>query len=186
MGGDPRRLRGQIDSLVELLQGNFSKGVMERLCRQDDRAVPEAVRDPLRLQLPGLRVDVQACGGGVVRRRRAARSQPELLFRLRGVNETELVGQIDVALPMSPRGTGADKLLQADDVSALFGLDMAEPAVAAPPPVKAKSTRPRRTAPTTPAPQPAGTPIDKRSSLRGTRANERPLGRKPAPAKTKT
>ena len=32
---------GGIDSLVELLQGRFSKGVMERLCRQDTGLFPQ-------------------------------------------------------------------------------------------------------------------------------------------------
>ena len=36
------------------------------------RAVPRAAGDPLHVQLPGLRVDVQARGGGAVRRRRPA------------------------------------------------------------------------------------------------------------------
>ena len=43
---------GGIDSLVELLQGRFSKGVMERICRQANGLFPEAVGNPLFLQLP--------------------------------------------------------------------------------------------------------------------------------------
>jgi uncharacterized Zn finger protein len=67
--------------------------------------------------------------------------QPELLFRLRAVDETDLIAHIDQALPMSKTGPVAGKVLDTDDLSAMFGLDMAvavsAPAVA---PV-AKATR---------------------------------------------
>ena len=176
---------GSIDSLVELLQGRFAKGVMERICRQETGLFPKPSRDPVCLQLPGsasMCKHVAAALYGVGAR---LDHEPELLFRLRGVNATDLVGQVDAALPISSIEVSADKVLQVDDVSALFGLDMAEPAVAEPLPGRTKSTRRRRTAPTTPALEPAGMPINKRSSRRGVRANDRPLGRKPAPAKTK-
>ena len=52
--------------------------------------------------------------------------QPELLFRLRAVDEKDLVAGIDEALPMAKTGPAAGKVLEADDLSALFGLDMAE------------------------------------------------------------
>ena len=51
--------------------------------------------------------------------------QPELLFRLRAVDENELVANIDQALPMSKTSPAAGKLLDVDDLSAMFGLDMA-------------------------------------------------------------
>jgi uncharacterized Zn finger protein len=52
-------------------------------------------------------------------------AQPELLFRLRAVDENELVANIDQALPMSKTSPAAGKLLDVDDLSAMFGLDMA-------------------------------------------------------------
>ena len=59
--------------LVELLQGRFSKGVMERICRQDNGLFPAPIGNPVHLQLPGLCVDVQAHRSGALWRRRAAR-----------------------------------------------------------------------------------------------------------------
>jgi uncharacterized Zn finger protein len=50
--------------------------------------------------------------------------QPELLFRLRAVDEKDLVARIDTALPLAKQGPAAGKVLDADDLSALFGLDM--------------------------------------------------------------
>ena len=51
-------------------------------------------------------------------------AQPELLFRLRAVDEKELVAHIDAALPTAKQAPAPDKVLDADDLSALFGLDM--------------------------------------------------------------
>jgi hypothetical protein len=50
--------------------------------------------------------------------------QPELLFRLRAVDEKDLVARIDTALPLTKQAPAAGKVLDADDLSTLFGLDM--------------------------------------------------------------
>ena len=80
---------------------------------------------------------------------RGSTHKPELLFRLRAVDETDLVVHIDAALPMSKQGPAAGRVLETDDVSALFGLDMAVPAVPATgkPSGKPRTGRARRTAP---------------------------------------
>ena len=78
------------------------------------------------MQLPGLCLDVQARRGASVRHRRAARRRPELLFLLRGVDETELIAGMDGGLPLSNAAPAADKVLISDDLSALFGLDLGE------------------------------------------------------------
>jgi hypothetical protein len=48
--------------------------------------------------------------------------QPRLLFRLRGVDETELIAGMDAAPLLSTTTPAADKMLVNDDLSALFGL----------------------------------------------------------------
>ena len=70
-------------------------------------------------------------------------SKPELLFRLRAVNENDLVADIGQALPMSKQGPAVGKVLEADDMAALFGLDMAgadDPAEAGAAALVAKAT----------------------------------------------
>lgn len=52
--------------------------------------------------------------------------KPELLFLLRAVDAAELVTGIDHALPLSKSRPKTNKILAADDMAALFGLDMAE------------------------------------------------------------
>jgi len=116
---------GGIDSLVELLQGRFSKGVMERLCRQEGGLFPRPSDIRFTCSCPdhaSMCKHVAAVLYGVGAR---LDRQPELLFRLRAVDETELVAGLDTALPLSKTGPAAGKVLDTGDMSALFGLDLA-------------------------------------------------------------
>ena len=121
---------GGIDSLIELLQGKLSKAVMERLCRQDAGLFPKPSEIRFSCSCPdfaSMCKHVAAVLYGVGAR---LDRKPELLFRLRAVNETELVADIDVALPISRKGTGSGRILEGGDLSALFGLEMAaKPAI---------------------------------------------------------
>lgn len=118
---------GGIDSLVELLQGKLSKAVMERLCRQDAGLFPKPSEIRFSCTCPdfaSMCKHVAAALYGVGAR---LDHKPELLFRLRAVNESELVADIDVVLPISRRKTGSGKILEGGDLSALFGLEIAAP-----------------------------------------------------------
>jgi uncharacterized Zn finger protein len=121
---------GGIDSLVELLQGRFSKGVMERICRQGVGLFPKPSEIKFSCSCPdhaSMCKHVAAALYGVGARLDA---RPELLFRLRAVDENDLVANIGDVLPMSKQGPGAGKVLEADDMAALFGLDMGDAAEA--------------------------------------------------------
>ena len=152
---------GGINSLVELLQGRFSKGVMERLCRQQGGLFPRPSDIRFSCSCPDHALmckHVAAVLYGVGAR---LDQQPELLFRLRAVDETDLVAHVDAALPMSKQGPGSGRVLETDDVSALFGLDMAAPEVAA---TTKPSRKPRAVAgipPARPAPAKATTAAKK-------------------------
>ncbi len=67
--------------------------------------------------------------------------QPELLFRLRDVDEKELIAGAGKALPQAKRAPAATKVLGGEDLSALFGLDMAEGTGAEMPGAAKKSKR---------------------------------------------
>jgi len=117
---------GAIDSLVELLQGRLSKGVMERICRQEKGLFPKPSEIRFSCSCPdfaSMCKHVAAVLYGVGAR---LDEKPELLFRLRAVNESDLVAGIDKALPVSKKAPGRGKILETGDVSAIFGLDMAE------------------------------------------------------------
>jgi uncharacterized Zn finger protein len=134
---------GGIDSLIELLQGRLSQGVMERLCRQGLGLFPKPKEIRFKCSCPdfaSMCKHVAAVLYGVGAR---LDHQPELLFRLRAVDEKDLVTNLDQALP-AKKGLAGGKVLEADDLSAMFGLDMAEaePAKAvSQAPAKAKATR---------------------------------------------
>jgi len=115
-----------IDSLVELLQGRFSKGVMERICRQDAGLFPRPSEIRFTCSCPdhaSMCKHVAAVLYGVGAR---LDQSPELLFRLRSVDETELLSNLGTALPDTRTERDAAKTLVGDDLAALFGLDMAE------------------------------------------------------------
>ena len=118
---------GGIDSLVELLQGRFSKAVMERLCRQNRGLFPKSSEIRFSCSCPdgaNMCKHVAAVLYGVGTR---LDERPELLFRLRAVDENDLVGNLDEALPFSIRPLDGGKTLETEDISALFGLDLEAP-----------------------------------------------------------
>ena len=117
---------GGIDSLVELLQGRFNKGVMERLCRQEKGLFPRPAEIDFSCSCPdyaSMCKHVAAVLYGIGSR---LDEKPELLFNLRAVDENDLVAHIDAAMPLAKKGPDARKVLESDDISALFGLDMAQ------------------------------------------------------------
>jgi uncharacterized Zn finger protein len=117
---------GAIDSLVELLQGRFSKGVMERICRQGTGLFPSPKEIKLSCSCPdwaGMCKHVAAVLYGIGAR---FDQQPELLFRLHKADEKELIAQVGEALPLATEKPAASKVLDSEDLSGIFGLDMAQ------------------------------------------------------------
>lgn len=113
---------GGIDSLVELLQGRFSRSVMDRLCRQGDGLfpVPKDIRfDCSCPDSATLCKHVAAVLYGVGAR---LDSQPELLFTLRQVDPAELLSKAGSGVVTAP--AAGERTLADDDLGALFGLEM--------------------------------------------------------------
>lgn len=113
---------GGIDSLVELLQGRFSRSVMDRLCRQGDGLFP-APKD--------IRFDCSCPDSATLCKHVAAvlygvgarlDSQPELLFTLRQVDPAELLSKAGSGVVTAP--AAGERTLADDDLGALFGLEM--------------------------------------------------------------
>src|SRR5579872_2779336 len=119
---------GAIDSLVELLQGRFSKGVMERICKQKTGLFPTPNEIEFSCSCPdwaGMCKHVAAVLYGIGAR---LDRQPELLFRLHQVDEKELIAGAGHGLPLAKRAPAKGKVLDpSEDLAALFGLDMAPP-----------------------------------------------------------
>jgi uncharacterized Zn finger protein len=154
---------GRIDSLVELLQGSLSQSVMERMCRQGQGLFPKPAEIQFKCSCPDYALmckHVSAVLYGVGAR---LDRQPELLFRLRAVDEKELIVGLDQAL-QAPKLGRSRKVLQIDDLSAMFGLDMAVPEPAA-----AVKTKPKTAA------KPV---LPKRAGISRS-AKAKPIGRRP-------
>ena len=114
---------GAIDSLIELLQGRFSKGVMERVCRQKTGLFPAPHEINLSCSCPDwadMCKHVAAVLYGIGAR---LDHQPDLLFRLHQVDEKELIAGAGSA-PLGKTAPAATKVLGGEDLSSLFGLDI--------------------------------------------------------------
>jgi uncharacterized Zn finger protein len=119
---------GSVGSLVELLQGRLSKGVMDRVCREGDGLFPAPEEIELFCSCPDwadMCKHVAAVLYGVGAR---LDERPELLFALRGVDASELLARVGQDLPLKIAAPDATKVLEDGDIAALFGLEMAEPA----------------------------------------------------------
>ena len=124
---------GAIDSLVELLQGRFSKGVMERICRQGAGLFPSPGEIKFTCSCPDVAYmckHVAAVLYGIGSR---LDEQPELLFKLRKVDEKDLIAQAGKDLPLATKGPDAGKVLDDSSLSELFGIEMAQTAAMPPP-----------------------------------------------------
>jgi len=114
---------GAIDSLIELLQGRFSTGVMERVCSQKTGLFPSPHEIKLSCSCPdwaGMCKHVAAVLYGIGAR---LDQQPDLLFRLHQVDEKELIAGAGSA-PLDKTMPARKKVLGGEDLSALFGLDI--------------------------------------------------------------
>jgi uncharacterized Zn finger protein len=119
---------GAIDSLVELLQGRFSKGVMERICMQKTGLFPSPNEIKLSCSCPdwaSMCKHVAAALYGIGAR---LDKRPELLFKLRQVNEAELIAGAAKGLPLAGKTPAAEKVLGETELSEIFGIEMAQAA----------------------------------------------------------
>ncbi|HET6282158.1 MAG TPA: SWIM zinc finger family protein [Polyangia bacterium] len=129
---DPRRWKqiatsctGKIDSLVDLIQGNLSEAVMQVVTDRERGLFPAPKQISLDCSCPDwadMCKHVAAVLFGVGAR---LDDQPELLFRLRGVDHLELVGKAATGGSLlGGRSKGKRKIIATADLSALFGIEM--------------------------------------------------------------
>jgi len=116
---------GAIDSLVELLQGRFSKGVMTRLCEEKTGLFPSPKDILFTCSCPdwaSMCKHVAAVLYGIGAR---LDHQPELLFTLRKVNQQDLIAKAGSDLAQRRKAPAGAKVLASDDLSEMFGIEMA-------------------------------------------------------------
>ena len=121
---------GGIDSLVELLQGRLSSGVMERLCADRTGLFPSPSEIAFDCSCPdwaSMCKHVAAVLYGVGAR---LDERPELLFALRRVDQKDLIARVGKGLLLARKGPAAGKVLADEGLSEMFGIELAEPLAA--------------------------------------------------------
>jgi len=114
-----------IDSLLDLLQGRLSNGVMQRLTRQRDGLFPKPAEIEIRCSCPDWAVLCKHAAAALYGVGARLDEQPELLFTLRDVDHTELISQAVAADNLdAAMGSGDESTLAEEDLSELFGIDL--------------------------------------------------------------
>lgn len=166
------RCAGQISSLVELLQGKLSKGVMEIITCRQTGMFPSPREISLDCSCPDwadMCKHVAAVLYGVGAR---LDEQPELLFTLRGVDHLDLIEQAGQAPLSAGSGSGARQTLAAGDLADVFGIEMSDPPPATSPP--AKPRRSRKASPEVAPPRTRGKTVEKKQKKSNSAARPRP------------
>jgi uncharacterized Zn finger protein len=113
---------GQISSLVELLQGKLSAGVMTVVTHPDKGLFPAPAQIEMRCSCPDVATmckHVAAVLYGVGAR---LDTKPDLLFLLRGVDHSELIDGAAAAPVAAPTGTA--RRLASHELSDVFGIEI--------------------------------------------------------------
>jgi len=137
---------GAIDSVVELLQGKLSKAVMEVISSKETGLFPAPRQIHLGCSCPdsaSMCKHVAAVLYGVGAR---LDTQPELLFRLRGTDPTELIAKAAKGAVLGGQAPAKGRQLGAD-LAGLFGIELDPDPEAAP--VETKAERGVRAKPVT-------------------------------------
>jgi len=113
---------GQIDSMIELLQGKFSSGVMKTIIDQHNGLFPSPKEIALNCSCPDwaeMCKHVAAVLYGVGNR---LDYEPELLFKLRKVDHMELINK--ASIKTSASRSVKSKIIKDSDLSKIFGIDI--------------------------------------------------------------
>jgi len=124
---------GKISNLIDLLGGQMGDGVLRAITDPEEGLFPEPKRIRFDCSCPDyadMCKHVAAVLYGVGLKLDTA---PELFFRLRQVDHRELIGAagetaVDLAGEVS--SAASDQVLAAENLSALFGIELAEPEAA--------------------------------------------------------
>ena len=149
------RSQGKIGSLIELLQGKISDEIMAIVTDQNEGLFPRPKEIQFNCNCPdwaSMCKHVAAVMYGVGARLDTA---PELLFKLRGVDHNELIAIKDTTALSGKGGSSRRRRIDADSLSAVFGIDLdpsGDPVPIEPPLPKIRRTSKTEARPKTEAP----------------------------------
>lgn len=121
-----RECAGSIDSLVELLAGRFSNGVMDRVCRQRTGLFPSPSEIQLACSCPDWAAMCKHVAAVLYAIGARLDEKPDLLFTLRRVCAQDLIAKAGDGLALTRKGPAAGRVLRDEGLSELFGIEMAE------------------------------------------------------------
>ncbi len=133
------RCAGKIDSMVELLQGSISTGVMEVVTRRGEGLFPTPKDISLSCSCPDWATmckHVAATLYGVGAR---LDDEPEMLFTLRGVDPSELIAAAVADISTRKKKSARGRTLKTAELSSVFGIELETETA----PGKKKAARPR-------------------------------------------
>jgi hypothetical protein len=114
-----------VASLMDLLQGRFDEGVMQRLTQRDGGLFPQPREIEMNCSCPdwaGMCKHIAATLYGVGSR---LDSEPEMLFTLRDVDHLELVSRAVASENLDRALSGTGDSLGGSDLGEIFGIDIA-------------------------------------------------------------
>lgn len=115
---------GQVTSLLDLLQGRLSKGILEAIARPGEGLFPSTKQIKLSCSCPDsadLCKHLAAVIYGVGTRLDA---KPDLFFTLRAVDMKDLISAATASATQPTAVLGGEHALQGEDLSALFGVEV--------------------------------------------------------------
>lgn len=132
---------GKIDSMVELLRGSISKGVMRIVTRHGEGLFPSPKEISLDCSCPDWATMCKHVAAALYGVGARLDHEPEMLFTLRGVDPTEMVAAVTDVPAIRKQARG--RVLKTDDLSSIFGidLDVSVDSYAKQPPQPARRTR---------------------------------------------
>ena len=114
---------GQIKSLVELLQGTLSQGVMEVVTRARTGLFPSPREIHLDCSCPDWAVMCKHVAAALYGVGARLDQEPEMLFLLRGVDPAEMIDEA-IRRGVTQRKKARGRVLKSDDLSSVFGVDI--------------------------------------------------------------
>ena len=155
-----------IGSLLDLLSGRLSDGVMQRMVKPQEGLFPSPREISIACSCPDGAAICKHLAAVFYAVGHRLDTQPELLFLLRGVDQRELiVAATKDSVSRAIRGDGAHALAD-DDLASIFGVDLGTAADEPAPPPSPRTPKPaarkRRSTPPTPEPIPEPAPAPKK------------------------
>jgi uncharacterized Zn finger protein len=148
---------GKIDSLVELLQGKLSRGVMEVVTHHDTGLFPAPAQIEMSCSCPDWATMCKHVAAALYGVGARLDQKPELLFVLREVDHLALIEKAGAPIPRATTKRGT-KLLAEEEMASVFGIEIEGLVMSAPVAKKPKATPPSKEASTPKAQTPAAPP----------------------------